>query len=105
MASMLGVLIVMIVFIFSGKLKYRLENVHKSICWYKWLFWLCELSLLPLLFNVVFTGNCTYFTGREAVILANCKKDGNHWPNVLIIIMSVAFALVFIYNGVLIYII
>ena len=96
MASMLGVLIVMIVFIFSGKLKYRLENVHKSIC---------ELSLLPLLFNVVFTGNCTYFTSREAVILANCKKDGNHWPNVLIIIMSVAFALVFIYNGVLIYII
>jgi hypothetical protein len=105
MASMLVVLIVMIVFIFSGKLKFRLENVYKSICWFKWLFWFCELSLLPLLFNVIFTGNCTFFTKRDVVVLANCQKDGLYSPIIMIVIMSVAFALVFMYIVVLIYII
>lgn len=105
LAAMLGLLILSIYFIYSYKLRFRLENVYKSICWYKWLFWVCEWSMLPLMFNVAWFGNCQFKTQRQAIVLPNCKKDGNHWPNVMIICFSVSFFIVFIYNMVLLYIV
>jgi len=28
------------------------------VLWYKWLFWLCEWCYFPILFNIVWIGNC-----------------------------------------------
>lgn len=87
------------------KLRYRLENVYKDVCWYKWLFWCCELMMVPFMFNVAWLGNCKFYSQRDAVTMADCVQDGNHWPNVLIICMTVMFVIVFAYNCVLWYII
>lgn len=87
------------------KLRYRLDNVYKDVCWYKWLFWMCELVMVPMMFNVAWLGNCKFYSQRDAVTMANCMQDGNHWPNILIICMSVMFVIVFAYNCVLWYII
>lgn len=91
--------------IYCSKLRYRLENVYKTFCWYKWLFWVCEWCMLPLLFNVVWLANCEFYTARDAITLANCKQDGNHWPNIQFICMAVAFFIVIAYNMVLVYLI
>ncbi len=73
MAALLGLLIVLTALIYMARLRYRLEYVTNWICWYKWLFWLCEWVMLPLMFNIAWLGNCTYYTQRPALTLANCK--------------------------------
>lgn len=87
--------------IFCYKLRFRLENVYMSICWYKWLFWLCELAMMPLMFNIAWLGNCKFYTLRDALVLADCAEDGNHWPNIMIVAVVLCFAIVFVYNYVL----
>jgi hypothetical protein len=100
-----GLMIVSIFLICFKKLRFRLENVYKNICWYKWLFWLCELVMLPLMFNVAWLANCEFHSKRDGVILADCMQDGNHWPNILIICMSIMFVVIASYNYILFYII
>lgn len=86
----------------SKKLRYRLEIVYTSLCWYKWLFWFCESIMLPLMFNTVWLANCRFYTLREAVTVADCLDGGNHWPNILYICMAACFLMVFVYNVILV---
>jgi len=62
LAGLLGLMLVSIFLIFCTKLRFRLENVYKDVCWYKWLFWICELTMLPLMFNVAWLANCQFYS-------------------------------------------
>lgn len=53
-------------------LKFRLENTYSNVYWLKWLFWLVEISFVPLLFNISWYGNCTFVTNRDALKIADC---------------------------------
>ena len=64
MIALVALLAVCLFFTYAFKLRFRLENVYMSICWYKWLFWLCEWAMLPLLFNICWLGNCKFYTLR-----------------------------------------
>jgi len=61
--------------------------------------------MMPLMFNVAWLGNCTFWTKRDALLMADCAQDGKHWPNVLIICMSVMFVIMAGYNCALGYVI
>lgn len=105
LAALVALLLSALFLIFCYKLRFRLENVYMSICWYKWLFWLCELAMVPLMFNIAWLANCKFYTLRDALVLANCAEDGNHWPNIMIVAMALGFVAVFAYNCVLLYIV
>jgi hypothetical protein len=101
MFALFGLMFVSSFLICCTKLRFRLENVYKNFCWYKWLFWFCELTMLPVMFNVAWLANCEFHSKRDGIILANCMQDGNHWPNILIITMTIMFMIVFSYNYIL----
>lgn len=58
MAAMIGFYFIVLIITGIRKLVYRLEIIYTRVIWYKWLFWLCELVMLPALFNVIWLGNC-----------------------------------------------
>lgn len=83
--------------------KFRLENTYSNVYWLKWLFWLVEISFVPLLFNISWYGNCKFTTDRQALTLADCKNDfeGNHNKIILTACVPIAFGLAATYIGVL----
>lgn len=101
MAAMLGFYLVVLFITGFRMLMYRLEVIHTYIVWYKWLFWLCELIMLPALFNVIWMGNCKFHTQRSAITIANCSKDLKPFPQIEKILIAVAFLLSTIYNVIL----
>lgn len=95
-----------------GKCKYRCNHVWaKNFNFYRWFFWVIELSMLPILANLAWGGTCSFSTIREAirVDLGTCT----HWrgePNPYVYwgLMGSAiwgFIMAIFYNVVLIYLI
>ena len=105
MACMLGVAIIVLMLSAFKYFKYHLEVVYDFIMWYKWLFWLCELLFFPALFNVIWTANCHFYSQRDAIVLANCTKDMNPYPQLELGFLALAFAIAVFYNAMLIWII
>ena len=86
-------------------LKYRLEEVHTSVNWYRWMFWGAELCYFPLIFNLSWSANCQFTTQRAALTILPCSKqfDSVWWLMNASLVWS--FLIAVGYNAVLIYII
>jgi hypothetical protein len=98
MAAMIGFYLIVLIITGFRRLVYRLEIIYTRVIWYKWLFWLCELVMLPALFNVVWLGNCQFYSQRSAITLANCEKDIKPYPQILKALISLAFLISTCYN-------
>jgi hypothetical protein len=57
------------------RLKYRMEFTYTdTINWFRWIFWGIEILYTPLLVNATWTGNCSFVTKREAIIVTECGR-------------------------------
>ena len=51
-----------------GRCKYRCDHVWtKNFNFYRWFFWVIELSMLPILTNLAWGGTCAFSTIRPAI--------------------------------------
>ena len=60
-------------------LRYRLELQYENPCCniYRFFFWLMEILLVPLLFNVSWPATCQFWSERDAIEFTDCTEDGD----------------------------
>ena len=88
----------------NKKTKYRMEFVHTKSCnWFRTIFWLFEFMYLPLILNIAWTGNCKFYSVRDAITLTECipESESTLWYYIMKGICAGAFVLAIGYNIVL----
>lgn len=87
--------------------KYRMEFVHVRTCnWLRHIFWVIELLYLPLVFSLAWTGNCKFYSVRDAVAITDCKPDDSViWYYIMKAGMIAGFLIALSYNLILLSII
>lgn len=94
-----------------SKLKYRCNHVFTKFNIYRWFFWLCELTMMPVLINLAWTGTCAFSSIRPAIKIdmATCTHfQGKETAWVYWAMMGstvLGFAAAIFYNCVLIYLV
>lgn len=86
----------------ARKLRFRIENKprRKTCCnFYRFWFWVMEIMMLPLLFNVAWPSTCNFWSAREAIALIDCKEDGDMIYWIMKAIKTVAFLFALAYNA------
>ena len=90
-----------IIFLSARKLRFRIENKQKrSGCnFYSVWFWIMEIMMLPLLFNISWPATCNFWSARDAIELTDCKEDGmpSYW--IMKSVKILAFISAIAYNG------
>lgn len=86
--------------------KFRIQNEHKKINWYRWLFWIAEIAYVPILFNLSWSADCQFYTMRKSLTILPCSN--NQYDKIWFILKAQliwSFLLGVTYNTVLLYII
>ena len=90
-----------VIFLSARKLRFRIENKPKrgGCQFYRVWFWIMEIMMLPLLFNISWPATCNFWSARDAIELIDCKEDGMAVYWIMKSVKIFAFICALAYNG------